>query len=163
MQIGHYVGGYFNIHIKAGSGDFIVSFTTLRHFSGNFGRSQLTYPHCSWASLLGSLPVLSAHYFASNWQMPFLNQQNGNNCPFWISGRERMTVEIIVWPIFTKECCRTWGSNPLPSHNRRTRIRSSYRARLRNRWTGNFVLMQRYNYYYIKIMHTRQSRDKKLE
>ena len=29
-------------------------------------RSALTYSHCSWASLLGSLPVLSAHSFASN-------------------------------------------------------------------------------------------------
>ena len=26
--------------------------------------------------LLGSLPVLSAHSFASNWQLPFLNQRN---------------------------------------------------------------------------------------
>ena len=40
-------------------------FTALRHFSGNFGRGQLTYPHCSWAILLGSLPVLSEHSFAS--------------------------------------------------------------------------------------------------
>ena len=29
-------------------------------------RGQLTYPHCSWASLLGSLPVLSSQSFASN-------------------------------------------------------------------------------------------------
>ena len=36
-------------------------FTTLRHFSGHFGRSQLIYPH--WASLLGSLPVFSACSF----------------------------------------------------------------------------------------------------
>ena len=48
-------------------------FTALRHFSGHFGRGQLTYPHCTWASLLGSLPVLSAHSFASNWQLPILN------------------------------------------------------------------------------------------
>ena len=41
-------------------------FTALQHLSGHFGRGQLTYPQCSWASLLGSLPVLSAHYFASN-------------------------------------------------------------------------------------------------
>ena len=41
-------------------------FTALRHYSGHFGRGQLTYPHCSWASLLGSLLVLSAHSFASN-------------------------------------------------------------------------------------------------
>ena len=40
-------------------------FTALRNISGHFGRSQLTFPHCSQASLLGSLPVLSAHFFAS--------------------------------------------------------------------------------------------------
>ena len=28
------------------------------------------------------------------------------NCPSWISGRERMTVENIPWSISTKECCR---------------------------------------------------------
>ena len=33
----------------------------------------------SRASLLGSLPVLSAHSYASNWQMPFLNQRKGEN------------------------------------------------------------------------------------
>ena len=33
---------------------------------GNFVLGQLTDPHCFWASLLGSLPVLSAHYFDSN-------------------------------------------------------------------------------------------------
>ena len=32
----------------------------------SFGHGQLTYPHCSWASLRGSLPVLSAHFFANN-------------------------------------------------------------------------------------------------
>ena len=29
-----------------------------------------------------------------------------DNCSFWISGRERMTVENISWSISTKECCR---------------------------------------------------------
>ena len=29
-----------------------------------------------------------------------------DNCPSWISGRERMTVENISWSISTKECCR---------------------------------------------------------
>ena len=43
------------------------SLTTLQHFSGHFGRGQLTYPHWSWASLLGSLPELSVHSFVSNW------------------------------------------------------------------------------------------------
>ena len=54
-------------------------FTALQHILCNFGRGQLTYPHCSWASLLGSLPVLSDHSFACNWQLPFLNQRKGVN------------------------------------------------------------------------------------
>ena len=33
----------------------------------------------SWASLLGSLPVLSAHSFAINWQLLFLNQRKREN------------------------------------------------------------------------------------
>ena len=38
-----------------------------------------------------------------------------DNCPSWISGRERMTVENISWSISTKECCRPRrGSNPRP-------------------------------------------------
>ena len=53
-------------------------FTALWHFSCHFGRGQLTYPHYSWATLLGSLPVLST-FFASNWQLSFLNQQKGEN------------------------------------------------------------------------------------
>ena len=38
-----------------------------------------------------------------------------DNCPSWISGRERMTVENISWSISTKECCTPrWGLNPRP-------------------------------------------------
>ena len=38
-----------------------------------------------------------------------------DNCPSWISGRERMTVENISWSISTKECCRSRrGLNPRP-------------------------------------------------
>ena len=38
-----------------------------------------------------------------------------DNCPSWISGRERMTIENISWSISTKECCRPrWGLNPRP-------------------------------------------------
>ena len=29
-----------------------------------------------------------------------------DNCPSWISGRERMTVENISWSISTNKCCR---------------------------------------------------------
>ena len=39
-----------------------------------------------------------------------------DNCPSWISGRERMTVENISWSFSTKECCRPRrGLNPRPS------------------------------------------------
>ena len=54
-------------------------FTALQHFSGHFGHGQLICSHCSWASLLGSLLVLSAHSFDSNWQLPFLIQRKGEN------------------------------------------------------------------------------------
>ena len=38
-----------------------------------------------------------------------------DNCPSWISGRERMTIENISWSISTKECCRPrQGLNPRP-------------------------------------------------
>ena len=38
-----------------------------------------------------------------------------DNCPSWISGRERMTVESISWSFSTKECCRPRrGLNPRP-------------------------------------------------
>ena len=74
-------------------------------FKGHFERAQLTYQHHSWASLLGSLPVLSAHSFAST-----------DNCPSWISGRETMAEEFFSWPKSQrKNVRRTWGSNPRPS------------------------------------------------
>ena len=38
-----------------------------------------------------------------------------DNCPSWISGRERLTIENISRSISTKECCRLrWGSNLQP-------------------------------------------------
>ena len=38
-----------------------------------------------------------------------------DNCPAWISGRERMTVENTSWSISSKECCRPRrGLNPRP-------------------------------------------------
>ena len=70
-------------------------FTVLRHILGHLERGQLAYPHCSWASLIGSLPVLTVNvliirtetdnYFTSNWQLPS-----------WISGRERMIVKYFL-------------------------------------------------------------------
>ena len=39
-----------------------------------------------------------------------------DNCPSWISGRERMTIENISRSISANEYCRSrWGSNPQPS------------------------------------------------
>ena len=78
----------------------------LRPFDmlGNFGRSQLTWPHCSWANLLGSLPVL----------VPILWPVT-DNCPSWNSERERMVVEIFSWPNLNERIfCWTWGSNLWP-------------------------------------------------
>ena len=54
-----------------------------------------------------------------------------DNCPSWISRRERMAVEIFSWPNLHE---RMFGgredlTRDCP-HTRRTRIRSSYRARL---------------------------------
>ena len=52
---------------------------SIQHFSGHFGRGQLTYPHCFLASVQGSLPVLSVHSSVSNWQLPFLNHRKVGN------------------------------------------------------------------------------------
>ena len=38
-----------------------------------------------------------------------------NNCPSWISGRARKTVENISQSICTKECCRPGGVEPTTS------------------------------------------------
>ena len=81
----------------------VLVFTTLGHFSGHFGHGQLTYPHCSWESLLGSLPVLSAHSFTSTsyWQFPFLNQRKGENDRrnyFMTKLHERMLLEVRIKP-----------------------------------------------------------------
>ena len=76
-------------------------FTALWHILGHFGRGQLSYPHCSWASLLGGLQVLSAHSFASNWQLPFLNQrkrENGRKNYFLTNLHERMLPDVRIEP-----------------------------------------------------------------
>ena len=48
------------------------------HFM-SFRVRSVTLINYSWASLLGSLPVLSAHSFTSNWQLLFLNQRKREN------------------------------------------------------------------------------------
>ena len=78
-------------------------FMALQHILDHFGCGELTLPHCSWASLLGSLPVPSAHSFASNWQLLFLNQRKREN-----------GVEMFSWPCLHERMRRTWGSNSWP-------------------------------------------------
>ena len=90
-------------------------FTALRNFWSHFGRCQLTYPHCFWASLLGSSPILGAHSFASNWQLPFLNHRKGENGRrnyFMTNLHERMLPEVRI------------------EHATVRHIRPSYRAQL---------------------------------
>ena len=83
---------------------FYFCFSAFQHVLGHFGRGQLTYPHCSWASLLGSLPVLSAHYSpVTDWQLLFLNQRKGG-----------MAVEMFSWPSLHERMSRKWGSNSGP-------------------------------------------------
>ena len=58
-----------------------------------------------------------------------------DNCPSWISGKERMTIVNISWSISTKECCRPGGGrtcNLLITC--RTNIQLSHRG-----WLGNSV------------------------
>ena len=67
----------------------------------HFGCSQLAYQYCSLASLLGSLRVLCAHAFASNWQLPFLNQrkeENGYRNYFMTKLHERMLPDMRIEP-----------------------------------------------------------------
>ena len=53
----------------------------LQHYYGHFEHGQLTYQHRSWEGFLSGQPVLSAHtcMFASNWQLLYLNQRQGEN------------------------------------------------------------------------------------
>lgn len=57
--------------------DFTAQSTILRSYWAN----QLTYKHCPLAGsdLLVFWPILNAYTFANNQQMPFLDQQTGDN------------------------------------------------------------------------------------
>ena len=71
-------------------------------------------------TLLRSFPVRSVNLSTLFLDKPYqylvhILSPVTDNCPSWISGRERMAVEIISWPFFTKECCRAWRSNMQPS------------------------------------------------
>ena len=85
-----------------------------------------------------------------------------DNCPSWISGRERMTVENISWSISTKECCRPRrGLNPRPPGlqsdgtskwaTEAGTVQSTMSSvsneipktlRIRSYWTGHFVWLK---------------------
>ena len=51
-----------------------------------------------------------------------------DNCPSWISGREKMALEIISWPISMKDVAGCEDQTRSHLHSRRMRIQSSYRA-----------------------------------
>ena len=66
-----------------------------------------------------SLPnnTFTGQSYSSKWLTSIVHilSSETDNCPSWISGRERMTLENISWLISTKECC--WprrGLNPRP-------------------------------------------------
>ena len=94
-------------------------FTALQHILGHFGRGQLPSPHCSWASLLGSLPLLNAHSFVSNWQLLFLNQRKNGRRNVFMTNSPRKNVPDVGIEL---------GAAYMPS--RHTSDRSSCRARL---------------------------------
>ena len=101
--------------------DKVAVWSALQHILDHFWCGQLTYTHCSWASLLGCLPVLSAHSFASNWQLIFMNQRKREN------GCRKCFHDHISMKEWAGRGDRTRGH----LHAKRTRIQSRYRARLK--------------------------------
>ena len=75
-----------------------------------------------WGHVMSSAVSLPIHTIigqakSSKWLTSIVHSLSPetDNCPSWISRRERMTVENISWSISTKECCRPQrGSNPRP-------------------------------------------------
>ena len=62
-----------------------------------------------------TFPVQAYNYQAVNqYSVPILSPVT-DNCPSWISRRERMTVEKISWSVSTKEWCQPGASNTQPS------------------------------------------------
>ena len=80
-----------------------VYFDCLRFYGpvnpmGSYQACSVYLPHFHRAGLvLLAVNQYYAHSFPDT-----------DNCPSWISGRERMTAENISWSISTKECC--WHS-----------------------------------------------------
>ena len=100
LRLGCLLCRHLHVNFVVG-GSWWWCFTALGHVSGLFRCGQLTYPHCFWANLLSSLPVLSAHSFASNWQLSFLSQRKGENvCGnyFMTSLHERMLLDVRIKP-----------------------------------------------------------------
>ena len=86
--------------------------------------SQLSYPHCSWASL----PEAGYQYVA-----PILSQIT-EKCSSWISGRGKMTEEIFSLPNLHEKMCQTRGSIAVPLDSQATSLpteRICFRARFK--------------------------------
>ena len=115
-------------------------FTALQHILGHFRRSQLTYPHCSWASLLGSLPVLSAHSFASNWQLSFLNQRK----------RENGCRNFFHDQISKKESGWTGAKTSDPLIHNQTRSRLRYAAR---QFEKNYSIFRASSFFFAFVLY----------
>ena len=72
--------------------------------------------------VISSIVSLSNHSFTGQAQTSkrltsFVNilLPEADNCPSWISERERMTIEYISWLISTKKCCQLVGVEPATS------------------------------------------------
>ena len=57
-----------------------------------------------------------------------------DNCPSWISGRERMSVENISWSISTKECC--W-----PRRGSKLLLDLGLHCLLRHSWLSKYCIL----------------------
>ena len=65
-----------------------------------------------------------------------------DNCPTWISGRERMAVEMVSWPISMNliECCRTGLPNLQPlEHQSNAHPTKLLGPALKKEWYTYFV------------------------
>ena len=71
----------------------------LVNSSQSFSGQLVNLLNCSWAGLhlLSSSPVLSAHTFASTWELPFLNQLKGGQI-IAVEIILRSISAIIMWP-----------------------------------------------------------------
>ena len=97
------------------------------------GQTQLTYPHCSRASLLGSLPVSLVHILSPvTDNCPFLNQRKGGN------GLNFFFMTLLL----PRMCAGSEDGIRDRPHTRRTRVRPSFHARQRNLKVGELFMQQ---------------------